>query len=161
MKSPHRWIALALALASACAFSMSVWVGTWWTIGEVTVGPFGTHACFNNDCSRRPLEWLSGGGIWMRSAVAAGVAGVVASFLAVMVAGALAAGRAPRLVARSMTVAIATALVTGGYFVFGFPGVFGAEAHVALGIPLYGAGCALGIAAAVLVIRAAPPARSG
>jgi len=139
---------------------MSVWVGTWWTIGEVTIGPLGARACFNNDCRPRGLAWIGGSDIWMRSAIAAGVAGIVASFLAIMVAGAIAAGRVPRLIARSMTVAIATALVTGGYFVAALPNVGNAEAHIALGIPLYAAGCVLGLAAAVVVVRTAPPARS-
>ncbi len=139
---------------------MSVWVGAWWMIGEVTIGPFGARACFNGDCRPRGLAWIGGSDLWMRSAIAAGVAGVVAMFLAVAVASALAAGRSPKLVARSLTVAIATALVTGGYFVGAFPGVGGAEAHIDFGMPLYGVACVLGIAAAVLVVRTAPPARS-
>jgi hypothetical protein len=155
-----RWLALVLALASACAFAMSVWVGTWWTIGEVTIGPFGARACMGGDCQPRGLAWLGGSDLWMRSAVATGVAGVIAMFLAVTVAGALAARRHPRLLARSMLVAIATAVVTGGYFIFGIPQVGDVTPQIALGIPLYIVGAVLGIAAAVVAARAPQLERS-
>jgi predicted secreted protein len=153
VKSPHRWIALGLALAGACAFAVSVWVGTWWTIGEATIGPFGSRACFDGDCRLRGLSWMGASDTWMRSAIATGVAGVVAMFVLTALAGAAAARRTPRLVARTALVAIATALVCGIYFVATFPGVGGAKAHLELGAPLFAVGAVLGIASAIVVIR--------
>jgi hypothetical protein len=153
MNRTHRWIALALALAGACAFAVSVWVGAWWNVGEATIGPFGTHACFDGDCRLRGLSWMGADDLWMRSAIATGVAGVVAMFVLTALAGAAAAKRVPRLVARTALVAIATALVCAAYFVGAFPGVGGAPAHLDLGAPLYAVGALLGIAAAVVVIR--------
>ena len=152
MKS--RWLVVALALVAACLFALSVWVGAWWTIGEWTVGPFGARGCMGNDCGLRGLGWLEGGDLWMRSAIATGVAGVIAMFLAVAVAGALAARRVPKLVARSLLAALATALVVGVFFFVKFPGMGGAERHLGMGAPLYAAAIAIGAVAAILVQRA-------
>ncbi len=149
-----RWLVAALALASACVLAVSVWVGAWWRIGEWTVGPFGARGCMGNDCGLRGLGWLEGSDLWMRSAIATGVAGVIAMFLAVAVAGALAAKRVPRLVARSLLAALATALVVGGYFFAKFPGMGGGEQHLGPGAPLYAVGIVLAAVAAVLVQRA-------
>jgi hypothetical protein len=153
MKSPRRWLALGLALAAAAALAMSVWVGSWWSVGEVTVGPFGARACFGGECRLRGLAWLDGGDLWLRGAIATGVAGVIASFLAAAVAGGLAAKRVPRMLARSLLAACATALVVGAYFAIGFPGIGGAETHIGFCLPLYGVGIALAVAAAVFVVR--------
>ncbi len=152
MKS--RWLVVALALAAACVLAVSVWVGAWWRIGEWTVGPFGARGCMGGDCGLRGLGWLEGGDLWMRSAIATGVAGVISMFLAVCLAGALAAKRVPRLVARSLLAALATALVVGVYFFAKFPGMGGAEQHLGLGAPLYVVGIALAATAAILVQRA-------
>lgn len=152
MKS--RWLVVALALASACALAVSVWVGAWWTVGEWNVGPFGARGCMGGDCGLRGLSWLDGGDLWMRSAIATGVAGVIAMFLAVAVAGALAAKRVPKLIARSYLASLATALVVGAFFFVKFPGLGGSEQHLGFGAPLYVVGIAIGAVAGIMVQRA-------
>jgi hypothetical protein len=151
MTRARRWIALTLALAGACAFAVSVWVGQWWTVGEATVGPFGARACFNGDCRARGLAWLGGGDLWMRSALATGAAGIIAMFVLTAVAGAAAAKRVPRVVAKSALVAITTAVVCGGYFVAKFPEM-GGQSHIQLGPVLYALGAVLGLAGALIVV---------
>ena len=151
MKSVSRWLAVALALLAAAALAISVEAGMWWSVGEVTIGPFGSHHCFTADCRGSGLAWIGGSDLWMRGAIATGVACVLASILLVVVAGAAAAGRAARLAARMVLVSLATALACGVYFYVRFPGVPGA--HVATGVPLFGAGIVLGAAAAIIVAR--------
>jgi hypothetical protein len=153
MTSPNRWITVALALAGACAFAVSVWVGTWWTIGEATVGPFGARMCFEGECGLRGLRWMGGDDLWMRSAIASGVGGVVAMFVLICVAGAAAARRTPRLLARTSLVAIVTALACAAYFFANVPNVGSAATHVEVGGPLFALGGVLGIAGAVVVLR--------
>jgi len=150
--SPRRWIVLALALAGACAFAVSVWVGDWWTVGDATIGPFGSHACFGGECSGRGLAWIGADDLWMRSAVATGAAGVIAMFLLTAVAGAVAAKRVPKMLARSALVAILTALACGLYFVAKFPGVGGATSQIDIGPRLYALGALLGIASTVVTL---------
>jgi hypothetical protein len=122
-------------------------------VGQVTFGPFGTDRCFGGSCARTDLAWLGGSDLWMRSAVATGAAGAIASFLLVLLAGATAAGRLPHLLARSTLVAIATALACAIYFVTQRPPVDGA-AHDR-GIVLFGAAVVVGVTACVLAIRRA------
>src|SRR2546423_9999409 len=104
-----RWIVVALAVAAACAFALSV-QNAWWSVGEVTIGPFGAHHCFGGDCRATGLSWLGGSGLWMRSAVATRVAGLIAMLALVIVRGGVAPRRTPRLFARAPLVSIATAL---------------------------------------------------
>ena len=153
MSSTARYSALLLALAGACAFAVSVWVGDWWTVGEASIGPFGSRACFGGDCRPTGLAWIGGGDVWMRSAIATGVAGVVSMFVLTCVAGAIAARRVPRLLARTSLVSIITAVACGLYFVAEFPGVGGATAHVDNGLRLYALGALLGIVSAIVVLR--------
>lgn len=148
MKS--RWIALGFALAGAAALALSS-IEAWWTAGEATIGPFGTHHCFGGDCQSTGLSWLGGTDIWMRSAVATRAAAIIAAALLVLLAGALAAKRVPRLVARTTMVALAAGVVTGAYFVAKFPAPGGQS--MASGAFLYGAGILTGAIAAILVYR--------
>lgn len=150
-----RWLAVLLALAGACAFAVSVWVGTWWSVAEATIGPFGGVQCFGgSDCEpTHGLAWTGASELWLRMATATGVAGAMSLFLATALAGARASGRTPRLLAKTLLVSIATALVSGGYFFFAYGGVPGSESHVGLGVPMYALGAALGIAAAIVVLR--------
>ncbi len=57
---------------------------------------------------------------------------------------------------RASLVAILTAVVSGGYFAFAFPGIGGAS--IAYGIVLFGVAIGLGIAAAVATLRMPDPA---
>ena len=124
MKS--RWIALGFALVGAAALALSS-IEAWWLAGEAAIGPFGTHRCFGGDCQSTGLSWLGGSDLWMRSGVATRAAAIIASALLVLLAGALAARRVPRLVARTTVVALAAGVVTGAYFVAKFPPLDGAS----------------------------------
>ena len=156
MQARTRWIAVALALAAAFAFLLSVQAIGWWTVGEVSFGPFGGHDCFGGECRTSGLSWLGGDDLWMRSAVATRVAGYYSAFAAILLAGAVAARRTPRLVAWMLVVSLTTGAAVGGYFVARCPDVDGRV--LAAGLPLYAGAIALAGAAAGLVIRAKRPA---
>jgi hypothetical protein len=147
------WLTIALAFVGAFAFASSAQLG-WWSLAEVEIGPFGGRACLASDCRETDLNFVGGSDLWLRSAVATRSAIWIVMFLLVLLAGAVAAERIPRLVARTSLVALATALVCGGYFFVAFPGVAGATSSTGLGAPAFGAGVVLGVAAAVRVLRA-------
>jgi hypothetical protein len=148
MKS--RWVALGLALVGAAALALSS-IEAWWVAGEAAIGPFGTHHCFGGDCKSAGLMWLGGTDLWMRAGVATRAAALIGTALLVLLAGALAARRVPRLLGRTTIVALSAATVTGTYFVVKFPPPGGE--HMALGPFLYAAGIVAGAVAAVLVLR--------
>ena len=144
---------MIVALLAASSFALAV-QSAWWSIGDVAdVGPFGTRRCFGGECTEVDLTWLGGSELWMRSAVATRAAGYIAMFVLLMFAGALAAKREPRLVARGALSAIVTALAAGAYFAAAFPGVSGAG--IAQGPFLLAAGVVLGVAAVVVFLRSA------
>jgi hypothetical protein len=140
-----------LALVAASAFAISVQAGRWWTAGDLQIGPFGSRACFGGECSARGLGWIGGGDLWLRSAIATGVAGLVAMLVLVGLAGAIAGGRAARLLAKTSLVAIATAAIAGVAFVARFPGA--GDAHLDIGAALYAIAIATGVAGAVTALR--------
>jgi hypothetical protein len=145
-----KWLVVALALVAASAFAISVQAGVWWSVGQVSFGPFGTDRCFGGSCARTDLGWMGGSDLWMRSAVAVGAAGAIASFLLVLLAGATAAGRLPRVVARSTLVAIATSFACATYFMTQRPAVEGASLD--RGALLFAGGIVIGTAACVVSI---------
>jgi hypothetical protein len=149
-----RWLIIVLALVAAVAFAMSVWAGRWWSIGDVEIGPFGSKQCFGGDCHPTSLTWIGGSERWMRMGMATWAGGLIAMFVLIVIAGAVAARRVPKLAARTALVAIATVVVTGGLFVAQYPGVDGAS--VDRGLWLFGCAVVLGVAAAVGVLRARP-----
>lgn len=148
-----RWAAVALALAAASALALSVQAGGWWRVGELGIGPRGASGCFGGECRARGLSWLGGDDLWLRTAVATYAGALVAAALLVGLAGAVAAGRRPRLAARTSLVAAATAAVAGGAFWARFPGLEGV--HAGAGAALFPAGLLLGLVAALVVLRAA------
>lgn len=152
MQSRTRWIAVALALLAASSFALAV-QSAWWSIGEVSIGPFGSRHCFGGECRESGLGWIGGSELWMRSAVASRAAGYIAMFVLLMFAGALAAKREPRLVARGTLAAIVTAVAAGAYFAIGFPGLNGAG--VGAGMFMFAVGIVLGVAAVVTFLRLA------
>lgn len=155
----NRWIIIILALAAACAFAISVQMGRWWSIGDagqVEIGPFGSRNCFQGDCRSAGLGWIGASEVWMRTGIATWAGGLVSMFVLVIAAGALAAKRTPRLVAKSALVAIVTAALAGGVFIAKFPGVGGA--HVDRGIYAFAIAIVLGVVAMVWVVRAPAPA---
>ena len=50
MPTRTRILVAALAIVAAAAFALGVQDGHWWSIGEVTIGPFGSHHCFGGAC---------------------------------------------------------------------------------------------------------------
>jgi hypothetical protein len=142
-----RFIPLALALCAATAFAFALHTA-WWITGDIEVGPFGARTCIDGRCSGT----FVGIGPWLRAAIPARVAGYVVLAVLVFVAGALAARRIPRLMARTLLVALATALATGAYFAFGTEHI-GAP-HLGVGMFCFAGGIVLGTAAAILTLRA-------
>ena len=149
----NRWIALGLALVGAAALALSS-IEPWWLAGEATIGPFGTHHCFGGDCQSTGLSWLGASDLWMRSAIATRAAAIIATILLVVLAGALAARRVPKLVAKTVLSAWACAVIAGGYFFAKFPPLGGES--VAIGPLLFAGGLVVALVAAVLVLRLPP-----
>ncbi|HZJ63176.1 MAG TPA: hypothetical protein VFD36_06590 [Kofleriaceae bacterium] len=140
----HRWSVVVLALVAASAFALSVQAGRWWAIGDVEIGPFGGPGS---------LSWAGGGARWERFGVATGAAGLIAMLVLVVVAGAVAAHRTPKLAARTALVAIATALFAAAGFLATRP-ENGLPFELGRGVVLFAAAVVLGVVAAVRVLRA-------
>jgi hypothetical protein len=150
-----RWTIVALALAAAAAFAVSVQAGRWWSVeGGVEIGPFGSYRCFAGECKTTGLGWVGGSERWMRTGTGTWTAGLLSMLLLVAVAGAAAARRAPRLLAKTTLVSIGTGAVAGALFVAQFPGVQGAA--VDRGLWLFAGAVVLGAAACIAVLRAGP-----
>jgi hypothetical protein len=130
-----------------------VQAGRWWHIADVEIGPFGSKHCFDTgDCRISSLAWVGGGDRWMRLGVATWAGGLVATLMLVITAARLASNRVPKLVAKSVLVAIAVASLAGTMFVVTFPGMAGAT--LARGAWMFVLAIALGLAAAISVLRA-------
>jgi len=134
---------------------VSVEGGSWWTLGaDVAMGPGGTDRCFGGVCQKGGLTWAGGSGLWLRSGVATYGAGLIAAFVLVILAAALAAKRSGRLAAGSAAVACVTALAPAATFVATRPAL--GPAPSGYGLWLFGAGVALGLVAARLVLAEKP-----
>ncbi len=144
-----------MLLVAAFAFAMSVWGGRWWSIDDVTIGPFGSTSCFGGgECKRGDLGWIEGASErWMRAGMATWAGGVLTMLALLGVAGAVAARRVPRLAAKMTLVSIATSLVAGILFIAQYPGVPGAA--VDRGIWLFVVGVITGLVAIIAVLRGA------
>lgn len=147
-----RWPLLALSLVSASAFALSVQAGRWWVIGDVEIGPHGTTSPFGGPSN---LQWAGESARWERFGMATWAAGLIAMIVLVVVAGALAAGRVPRLAARTALVAVATATATGAAFLLARPDN-GMPFELARGVPLYAVAIVTGALAALGVLRSRP-----
>jgi hypothetical protein len=150
----YRWFVVAVALAAASAFALSVQAGRWWTIGEVELGPYGTRSPFGG---QGDLSWVAGSARWERFGVATWAGGLIAMFVLVVLAGAVAANRIPRLAARTALVAIATATLTAIAFVMTRPDN-GLPFAIGRGIYLFALAIVAGVAVAARVLRAPPRA---
>jgi hypothetical protein len=142
-----RWIVVALALVAASAFAVSVQAGRWWTIGDVEIGPFGAHTAFGGPMN---LARFASSDRWGRFGIATWAGGLVAMFVLVVLAGAIAAKRVPRLAAKTALIAIATATLAAIAFYLGFPAEL--PGAVDRGVPIFAAGIVLGVAAAIAVL---------
>lgn len=127
-------------------------------IGDVEIGPYGSRHCFGvGECKLAGLAWVGGGDRWMRLGMATWAGGLVSVLMLVVMSARLAVKAVPKLVAKSVLVAIATASLAGTVFVAQFPGIEGAS--LARGAWLFVLGIALALAAAIWVLRATPAAR--
>jgi hypothetical protein len=148
----HRWFVVALALAAASAFALSVQAGRWWSISGVEIGPFGSRSPFGGAGT---LSWAGGSARWERFGVATGAGGLIAMFVLVVLAGAVAANRVPRLAAKTALVAIATAGLAGIAFVATRP-ENGLPFAIGRGMVLFAVAVVAGAIAGVCVLRAPP-----
>ena len=148
-----RWLVVALALVAASAFALSVQAGRWWVIGDVEIGPFGSRSPFGGPGT---LSWAGGDPRWERFGVATGAGGLIAMLVLVVVAGAVAAHRVPRLAAGTALVAIATATLAAVGFIATRPDN-GMPFELGRGVVLFAIAIAVGAVAAVRVLRAPRP----
>jgi hypothetical protein len=154
--TPRRWLLIAASLASAAGFALSVQGGRWWSISDVTVGPLGARSPFGG---LGGFAWAGGSARWERFGTATFAAGLIAMFVLIVVAGALAARRVPRLAARTAVVAIGTAARVGSAFVAARPDN-GLPFRIDRGFWLFAGAVIVGAIAAAGVLRAARrPAR--
>jgi hypothetical protein len=143
-----RWLFVGIAVVSAALFALSTWIGEWWTDVAVAIGPMGTHGCVGGVCGGG-LRWTGGSDFWMRTAVATWAGSLLTMVLLLGVAGAFAANRVPKLLAKSTLTSLATTAIVGIYFIAKMPDMPGLE--VAQGMFLFVAAIVLG---AVTPIRA-------
>lgn len=150
-----RWPLVAVALLSATLFAISVWIGQWWTVGEVAVGPMGSRHCFNGDCRPAGLAWLNAGELWQRCAIATWVGCLVSMVLLLGVAGAYAANRTPKLIAKSTLTGLVTTALAGGYFIAKMPSA--GDPQLQQGAYMFIAAIVLGFVAPIKALRSAKP----
>jgi hypothetical protein len=151
----YRWSVVAIALVAASAFALSVQAGRWWTIGDVELGPSGSRSPFGG---LSDLSWTGGSVRWARFGVATWAAGLIAMLVLVVLAGAVAANRVPRLAARTSLVAIATATLAAIAFVVARPDN-GMPFALGRGAALFVVAVVAGVIAAARVLRAPPRVR--
>jgi hypothetical protein len=155
-----RWLIVGLALFAATALAVSVQAGRWWSIrgGDtgiaVDIGPFGSHSALRGQGG---LNWAGGGPRWERFGIATWAGGMIAMFVLVIVAGAVAARRMPRLAAMTALVAIGTAAAVAVGFMVTRPTAMPFEPD--RGIPLFAVGAVVGAVASLAVIVRARRAR--
>jgi hypothetical protein len=147
----HRWALVAVALVAATAFALSVQGGRWWSIGDTSIGPLGAQSPFGG---LGGLSWAGGSARWERFGTATFAAGLMAMFVLIFVAGALAARRMPRLAAKTALVAIATAALVGTAFVVARPDN-GLPFALDRGVALFAGAVIAGAIAAAGVLRKA------
>lgn len=150
----YRWFVVMLALAAASAFALSVQAGRWWSIGDVELGPAGSRSPFGGPGD---LSWAGGSARWERFGVATWAGGLIAMFVLVVLAGAVAGNRVPRLAAKTALVAIATAALAAIAFVATRPDN-GLPFAIDRGVFLFGAAVVAGVISAGAVLRS--PARA-
>jgi hypothetical protein len=150
-----RWIIVTLALGAAMLFALSVIGGEWWTISDVaSIGPFGSRRCFvEGDCRATGLAWVGGDSRWMRIGMATWAAGMIAMLALAALAATAASNRSPKLLAKLVMSAVLTAALAGAAFVALFPGL--EAAALGRGSILFAIGVVLGLASALLLVRAA------
>ena len=138
-------------MVSAALFALSTWIGQWWIDVDVAIGPMGTRGCVGGVCGGG-LRWTGGSELWMRTAIATWVGSLLTMMLLLGVAGALAANRVPKLLAKSTLSSLVTTAVVGIYFIVKMPAMPGLE--VAQGMILFVAAIVLGAVTPIRALRA-------
>jgi len=138
-------------VVSAALFALSTWIGQWWIDVDVAIGPMGTRGCVGGVCGGG-LRWTGGSELWMRTAIATWVGSLLTMMLLLGVAGALAANRVPKLLAKSTLSSLVTTAVVGIYFIVKMPAMPGLE--VAQGMILFVAAIVLGAVTPIRALRA-------
>lgn len=138
-------------MVSATLFAFSTWIGQWWTDVDVAIGPTGTRGCVGGVCGGG-LRWTGGSELWMRTAVATWAGSLLTMVLLLGVAGAFAANRIPKLLAKSTLTSLATTAVVGSYFIVKMPSMPGLE--VAQGMIWFVAAIVLGAVTPIRALRA-------
>jgi hypothetical protein len=146
-----RWIIVALALVAAAAFALSVQSGRWWSVGEIRIGPFGSRACFEDQCRE---AFVGGTARWLRMGIAAGASGLLSMFVLTMVAAGVASKRIPKLAAKSALTSVLTSLAVGALFIVQRPSIPGVV--IERGFYLFAVAVVTGLVAILLVLRAKP-----
>lgn len=149
MRALKRWLVVACALISASAFALSVQAGRWWTISDVEVGPYGSRSPFNG---QGDLAWTGGSTQWLRFGKATWAAGLIAMFVLIVIAGATAARRAPKLAAKTALVATMTAMLAGIGFLATRP-ENGMPFAIDRGVPLFAVAIVTSVIASLSVLR--------
>jgi len=144
-----RWPFVAIAVISAALLAISVWVGNWWTVGGLEIGPFGAHECFGGEC--RPTTMPGAPQLWQRCGTAVWAGGLLSMILLLGIAAGLAANRVPRTLAKSSLTAIATTAVAGAYFIIKLPAPAGMT--VGQGVYLFIAAVLLAFVTPIHVLR--------
>lgn len=148
----HRWLLVAGALVAASGFALSVQGGHWWSISDIAIGPLGARSPFGG---LGGFSWAGGSARWERFGTATFAAGLIAMLVLIVVAGALAANRMPRLAAKTAIVAIATAALVGTGFVLARPRS-GLPFELDRGVVLFAGAVLVGAITAAGVLRARP-----
>src|SRR5262245_54835935 len=91
-----RWFIVGMAVVAAGAFAPSVQAGRGWTVEGFEIGPFGSYRCFAGECKSAGLGWTGGSERWMRTGTGVWAAGLLSMLFLLVIAAAMAAGRAPR-----------------------------------------------------------------
>ena len=150
-----RWTNVVIGVAAATALTFSTQL-PWWKFAEVEVFLTRARHCFDGECQRAGMDWIGASLWWHRLATSTFGVGLLASFLALFVAGARAAGRWPRTASGSLLVAVVTATVCGAVTLLTFPKL--ADMGLGLGSPVYVAGLVLSAGAALMARRKQAPA---
>lgn len=153
-----RWPTILLALCAGIAFVLSVQGGRWWVVEWNEVGPFGTRTCPRGECRAADIAWLGAGIQWARFGIATWAAGLITSFVLLVLAARVAAKKVPRLAAKTVIVSTVTALGVGLGFFLKFPETHAAQAQIDRGVWLFSVAIALALAAAISVLRVKPAA---
>jgi hypothetical protein len=144
-----RWPFVAIAVISAALLAISVWVGNWWSVGGLEIGPFGAHECFSGDC--RPTTISGAPELWQRCGTAVWAGGIMSMILLLAIAAAIAAKRLPKMLAKSSLTAIVTTGLAGAYFIAKLPAPTGMQ--VGQAIYLFVAGVVLAFVTPIWVLR--------